>query len=118
MRLNRLELLLALIVLPATARADLVVFSSFGDGDSFNFDEGLTVVGAGNPFRLPEISQGLAFTPSSTVDLTPIQVAFFGNSDPAISRFGLELHAADAAGNLGTLPDSSGGLSGLTSPAI
>jgi hypothetical protein len=70
------------------------------------------VVGASNPFHIPAISQGFAFTPLSTVDLTQIQVAFFGNSDPAISRFGLELHSADISGNLGTLLESFGGLIG------
>jgi hypothetical protein len=101
--------LLAVILLATPAHAG-IVFSSFGPGDSYDPYEGLTVVGAVNPFNLPAISQGLAFTPSSTVNLTQIEVAFFGDTDPAISRFGLELHAADPSGNLGALLESYGGL--------
>jgi hypothetical protein len=118
MSFNRLGLLLAVILMPCTARASVDVFSSFGPGDAYNFDEGLTVVGAENAFNLPEISQGFAFTPSSTINLTQIEVAFFGNTDPAISRFGLEIHVADAADNLGTLLESFGGLIAPNDPSI
>jgi hypothetical protein len=117
MTFNRLGLFLALTLLATPAHAD-IVFSTFGPGDSYDPDEGLGIQGADNEFRLPSLSQGFAFSPSSTVNLSQIQVAFFGNDDPAISRFGLELHAADASGNIGSLLESFGGLIAPSDPDI
>jgi hypothetical protein len=117
MNLNRLGPLLAVILLATPAQAG-IIFSSFGPGDSYDPYEGLGIQGANNDFRLPSLSHGFAFTPLSNANLTQIQVAFFGNNDPAISHLSLELHSADALGNVGALLESFSGLIAPNDPDI